>query len=171
MSILKILQYPDLRLKRIAQQITNTNDPRIQSVIDDMLETMAHCSNCAALAATQLDIENPPSITVINKMEGILPEPLCLLNPKITEKQGSTRDIEGCMSVYPQDISAIIERAEEIKGMALDRYGKTFEINAKGYLARCIQHEVDHLHGIVYLDHLSKLKLALIKKKIAKLTI
>jgi peptide deformylase len=169
MSILKILQYPDLRLRRTATQVTDFNDSYIQKIIDDMLETLQQQSHAAALASTQLDIDNPPSITVINKIEGVLPETLCLINPKITEKQGAIKEMEGCMSIFPSDIAATIERAEEIKGMAQDRYGKTFDINVKGYLAKVIQHEIDHLHGTIYLDHLSKLKLALIKKKIAKL--
>lgn len=169
MSIIKILQYPDLRLKRVAQPITNAADPNIQKIIDDILETIAANPNCAALAATQLDIDNPPNLTILNKMPGILTEPLCMLNPTIVEKKGTMRDVEACMSVYPQYISAVVERAAEIKVTAMDRYGKPFTREEKGYLAKCMQHEIDHLHGIIYIDHVSKLKLAMIKKKIAKL--
>jgi len=169
MSILKILQYPDSRLKRIATQTVDHNDPRIQKIIDDMLETLHHHQDSAAFAATQLDIDNPPGIVVIAMAEEITHGPLCLLNPKIIEKQGLVSEVEGCMSVYPKDIAATVARAEEVKAVALDRYGKTFEIKATGFLARVLQHEIDHLHGIIYLDYLSKLKLSLIKKKIAKL--
>lgn len=169
MTILKILQYPDLRLRRKAAPVTDVHDTRIKSIISDMLETLSATPDCAALAATQLDVDNPPKITVLTPIAGLFNEPLCLINPEITEKSGSTRIEEGCMSVYPQKISALVDRAATVKVTALNRQGHHIEINAEQLFAKCLQHEIDHLHGVIYLDYLSQLKLALLKKKIAKL--
>jgi peptide deformylase len=169
MTLLAILQYPDPRLRRTARQVTNVNEAHLQQTIDDMLETLHHTKSCAALAATQLAIDNPPSITVIAKVDGVLHEDTCLINPKIISKSTTTeREEEGCMSVYPKHVSALVERATEITVAALDRHGNPITISVHGFLAKCLQHEVDHLHGIIYLDYLSPLKLSLIKKKIFK---
>lgn len=169
MTILKILQYPDSRLRRIASQVTNFSDSRVQQIIDDMLLTLHHTAGCAALAATQLEIDNPPSITVIAAIDGLVAQDLCLVNPQIIEKQGKKCEDEGCMSVYPQSVSAAVERATRIKVVAQDRNGKPLEMVVEGFLAKCIQHEVDHLRGVIYPDHLSALKRSMLKKKIAKL--
>lgn len=168
MSILKILQYPDPRLRRKALHVVDPTSPKIQRIIDDILETLHHTESCAGLAATQLDIDEPPRIAILSPTEN-LKEHLCLINPKIIETSGKISELEGCMSVFPKDIAASIERAQQIKMQALDRYGKNFEINAHDFLAKLIQHEIDHLDGMVFLDRLSSLKRALIKKKIVKL--
>lgn len=167
MAILKILQYPDPRLKTKAAPVENVQDPRIQQIIADMLETLRNAENCAALAATQLDIKNPPSITVINMEEG--QEPLCLINPKVTESRDTQRDVEGCMSVCPGDISAMVERAKWVKVKALNRFGKEIEIEAEDFFAKCLQHEIDHLNGMIYIDRLSPLKRQVIDKKVGKI--
>lgn len=169
MSILEILQHPDPRLRRIAVEVENVNDARVQQIIDDMIETLRATKDCAALAATQLDIDHPPSITVINQRSGISLEPLCLINPRIKEKSGVAREEEGCMSVYPKEISALVKRATKVKITAQDRHGQHLEIDAEDFFARCLQHEIDHLHGILYIDYLSRLKRSMLEKKIAKL--
>jgi peptide deformylase len=170
MSLLKIIQYPDLRLRRKAEKVIDFSDSRLQAIINDMLQTLAQATDCAALAATQLDIDLPPSLTVINNLEGLFSEPTCLINPVIEEMSGTDLSAEGCMSVFPQSITAPVERAASVKVVAQDRSGKQFTIEAKGFLARCLQHEVDHLNGIIYLDHLSALRRGMLKKKIEKLS-
>lgn len=168
MTLLKIIQYPDLRLRRKADKVINFNDPRIKTIIDDMLQTLAQAEDCAALAATQLDIDSPPSITVINSFEDLLPKPTCLINPVIAEARGSSSEDEGCMSVFPQYIMVPVKRATFVKVTAQDRSGEQITIEAEGFLARCLQHEVDHLNGIIYLDHISAIRREIIKKKIEK---
>jgi len=168
MSILQILQYPDLRLRRKSHKVTDVKSSRIKKIIKDMLETLANTGNCAALAATQLDIEQPPSIIVINSMDdddGVL----CLINPQIIAQEGHDVAEEGCMSVFQGDIYANVKRATKITVKTLDVHGKQVEFTEEGYLARCIQHEYDHLNGILYIDHLSKLKRAFLEKKMKKL--
>lgn len=175
MAIISILQYPDLRLNTIARRISQEElkSDAVQKIIDDMLETLSVTKRCAALASTQLDIQNPPSITVINAdvvSDPSLPKgPLCLVNPEVTVSKGESTSKEGCMSVYPADISVSVTRAAEVKVVALDRYGKTLEIEAKGFFAKCLQHEIDHLNGIICLDRISDLKRQRVEKKLIKL--
>ncbi|MEI8054416.1 MAG: peptide deformylase [bacterium] len=168
MSILQILQYPDLRLRRKSHKVTAVNSAKIKKIVKNMLETLANTKNCAALAATQLDIKQPPSIVVINSVDGD-DNVLCLINPQITAQEGHDVAEEGCMSVFPEDIRAEIKRAINIKVKALNTHGDKVEFAADGHLARCIQHECDHLSGILYIDHLSKLKRAFLEKKMKKL--
>jgi len=168
MTIIEILQYPDSRLHRKAYKINDVKSASIQKIIDNMFETLANTNNCAALAATQLDIELPPAITVVNSPIELEP-PFCLLNPEIIASSGRKSAREGCMSIYVDDVSAIVERAAEVTVRALDREGNEIEIIAKDFLAKCLQHEIDHLHGVLYLDRISKLKRLLIEKKINKL--
>jgi len=171
MSLLKILQYPDLRLRNKALQVESVKSPSIQKIIHDMLETLAHANDCAALAATQLDLVNPPAITVIKPPNPELnTEILCLINPQIIESNGECTDVEGCMSIYPNIIKGHVKRAKKIKVRAMNQKGETVEIYAEDFLSRCIQHEIDHLNGIIYLDHLSSLKRKLVEKKISRLS-
>jgi peptide deformylase len=167
MTILKILDYPDPRLKTVAKSVEKI-DERIQKIIDDMFETHYNAKNCAALAATQLDIPNPPAITVIDFSPN-KDQPLCLINPEIIEKSGEHEEVEGCMSVFPNFIHDKVARAAKIKVRALDREGKTIEFEADDFMAKCIQHELDHLNGKVFLDHLSRLKRQRIDEKITKM--
>lgn len=173
MTILKILQYPDLRLKRKAITLTHdeikTHD--VQKIIDDMFETMFADETIAALTSTQLNItaDHVPSIIVINSIENVLPKPICLINLKITDRRGHEDDYEACMSVYGNNINAKVKRAKQITIQALDRNANEINLQVDGFLSRCLQHEEDHLHGILYIDYVSKLKLNLIKKKIDKL--
>ena len=160
MAILEIVQYPDLRLKRRANKVVDVKDPAIQQLIKNMLDTLASHEECAALAATQLAIDNPPSIIVVNGLEDFFEEkPFCLVNPKIIAAKGSKKitENEGCMSILPDAISAPVKRAYEIIISAEDRHGNCLNnIQVKDFAARCLQHEYDHLQGIIFLDHLSK---------------
>lgn len=169
MAKLKIIQYPNSLLYRKAEKIHDFNSQKLQKTIDDMLETLYDTENCAALAATQLDIENPPSITVINH-PAKPGDAICLLNPEIIKKVGKKTEVEGCMSIYPNLASAPVERAYEIHVKAHDRSGKEAEFVAEDYFAKVIQHELDHLDGIIYLSHLSPLKRARLEKKMQKMT-
>ena len=100
MAVLEILQYPDPRLRRKALLVENVTTPRIKRVISDMFETLAHTDNCAGLSATQLDMEDPPAITVISATVNN-DQKFCLINPLITQREGTSIYPEGCMSVYP----------------------------------------------------------------------
>lgn len=152
MAQIKILQYPDPKLKRVAVKV-ETFDDALQSVINDMFETHYAAPNCAALAATQLDLPIPYSITVIDYSE-TRDQPLCLVNPKVVESEGEQCEFEGCMSVHPDAIHEKVKRANRVKVQAQDRNGKPIEIEAEGYFAKCLQHEIDHLEGKLFLDKL-----------------
>lgn len=168
MAILKILQYPNPRLRTIAKKVEKFDD-RIKSIIDDMFETHYNAQNCAALAATQLDIADPPSITVIDFSQE-KNQPLCLVNPEIIEREGEREEEEGCMSVgIGSHIYEAVTRADKIKVRALDRNGNPIEFEADGFLAKCIQHELDHLQGKLYIDRISRMKRRRIEKKLEKL--
>lgn len=168
MAIISILQYPDSRLKKRGKLVEKVDD-QVKKVIDDMFETHYNSENCAALAATQLNFEDPLSITVIDFSEE-KNQPLCLINPEIIERKGEQYEMEGCMSVYPEHIHEKVKRADWVKVRALDREGKPFEMEAEGFMAKCLQHEIDHLNGIIYLDRLSDLKRNRIIKKMKKIT-
>ena len=161
MAILNILHYPDPRLRKIAQAVDSVND-NTRSIVDDMLETMYDAPGIG-LAATQVDIHQ--QIIVIDVSED-KKQPLCLINPEIISTAGTEEMEEGCLSV--PDYVANVKRAEEVSIKALDRDGKPFEIEADGLLAVCIQHEIDHLQGKVFVDYLSPLKQKRIKKKLEK---
>lgn len=170
MAKLRILQYPDPKLKRVAKPVADFGDA-FQKIIDDMFETHYAADSCAALAATQLDLTNPPHVTVIDFSENH-DQPLCLVNAKIIKKEGEQNEPEGCMSVGC-DIGAhvyeTVRRAEKVVVTAQDRYGKTIELKEEGFMAKCIQHELDHLDGTIFLDHLSKLKRKRIEDKLKKI--
>lgn len=168
MAILAILQYPNKRLHKKAKVVKDFNDPKLQKVIDDMFETLYNTANCAGLAATQLDIADPYQITVID-VSNDKSEPLCLINPEIIASEGEVTQWEACMSVSPGDVYSQVSRAAKVRARAFDRKGKVIEIDAEGLLAKCIQHEIDHLHGKLYIQHLSLLKRQVIDKRIMKL--
>lgn len=176
MSIIKILQYPDSRLKTIGKPVEKV-DEHIRKIIADMFETHYNAHNCAALAATQLDIPNPPRITVIDFSEK-KNKPLCLINPEIIETRGEQKEQEGCMSVavphyqdQEEDQYSVFEnvtRAMFIRVRAMNAEGKWFEMEAEGFMAKCIQHEIDHLNGILFIDRLSQLKKRRLVDKLSK---
>lgn len=167
MAILNIIQYPDLRLRQTGYLVDDARSPEIHSIIQSMKQTLRSLKNCAGLSATQLDLANPPRITVIdtNKQDNLL----CLINPLIVEKTGETLEPEGCMSIFPNEIHAKVKRAKRILVKALNERGEKIKFYADGFLAKCIQHEYDHLHGILYLDYLDEAEKQIIEKNIIKL--
>lgn len=166
MAIIRILHYPDKLLQRKAKKVTEFDD-KLQKIIDDMFETHYSQENCAALAATQLDIANAPHVTVIDFSDN-KDEPLCLVNGEIIERSGEMHEFEGCMSVVG-GIYEKVKRAAKIKVRAQDRYGKPMEFEATEFMAKCIQHELDHLDGVLFIDRLSSLKRHMVDKKVNKL--
>ena len=163
MTILNILKYPDQRLYTIANEVKVVNS-NIKKLISDMAETMYGAPGIG-LAATQVDVHQRIIVIDISEDKNNL---LVLINPRLLEKRGEETNQEGCLSV--PEIFEKVKRAEWIKVSALDENGKKFELEAEGLLAVCIQHEVDHLLGKVFVDYLSNLKKNRIKKKLIKLS-
>lgn len=137
MAVLQVLHIPDERLRKVAEPVKEVN-AEIQRIVDDMFDTM-YAEEGIGLAATQVDIHQ--RIIVIDVSEN-REERLVLINPELLEKDGETGIEEGCLSIPEQ--RALVPRAETVKIRALDREGKTFELEADGLLAICIQHEMDH---------------------------
>ena len=156
--ILNILKYPDKRLRTIAKPVISV-DETIKQQVKDMFETMYEAPGIG-LAATQVNFHQ--RIIVID-ISDQCNEPICLINPKVIEKSGEIQWEEGCLSV--PDYYENVIRANEIKIQALNQNGETFELEASEMLSVCIQHEIDHLDGILFVDHLSKLKQKRLKKK------
>ena len=161
MAILEVLRFPDERLRTVAAPIDKI-DKDIQTLIDDMLETMLE-ENGIGLAATQINVHKQLVVIDVSEKQD---EPLILINPVITHMDGLTISEEGCLSV-PNNY-AKVERAEKIQVKALDKLGKEFSLEADGLLAICIQHELDHLKGKLFVDYLSPLKRQRIKTKLEK---
>ena len=162
MSVLNILHYPDERLRKIAEPVKKV-DAEIQRIVNDMFETMYE-EEGIGLAATQVNIHQ--RIIVIDVSES-RNERLVLINPIILETSGETGIEEGCLSVPEQ--RAFVPRAEWVKIKALDVNGQEFELETDDLLAICIQHEIDHLNGKLFIDYLSALKRQRIRQKIEKL--
>jgi peptide deformylase len=161
MSTLDILTFPDPRLRRHAQPVEAV-DERIRTIVDDMFETM-YAAPGIGLAAIQVNI--PLRIIVIDISEGH-DRPLCLINPEILAKTGDEQMEEGCLSV--PGYYELVNRAERVRVGALDRNGESFELEADGLLAVCIQHEIDHLDGKLFVDYISSLKRQRIRRKLEK---
>ncbi|MFM5572115.1 peptide deformylase [Aeromonas veronii] len=162
MAILDVLRFPDERLRTVAAPV-ETFTPELQQIVDDMFETM-YAEEGIGLAATQVDIHQ--RIIVIDVSEN-REDPLVLINPEVIEQCGGTGIEEGCLSVPGS--RALVPRAEQIKIRALDRNGKPFELEADDLLAICIQHEMDHLVGKLFVDYLSPLKRQRIRQKLEKM--
>ncbi|WP_373752727.1 peptide deformylase [Neisseria weixii] len=161
MALLNILQYPDERLHTVAQPVAEI-DERIQTLVKDMFETMYE-SRGIGLAATQVDVHERVVVMDLTEDKS---EPRVFINPVIIEKEGETTYEEGCLSV--PGIYDTVTRAERVKVEALDEKGEKFTLEADGLLAICIQHELDHLMGKVFVEHLSQLKQNRIKTKLKK---
>ncbi len=162
MALLPILRYPDPRLHKVAQPV-QTFDARLQQVIDDMFETMYDAKGIG-LAATQVDVHERLIVIDVSEERD---QPLVLINPEITWASDTrSKGDEGCLSV--PGIYDGVERATAVKVKALDRHGKEQVIEATELLAICIQHEMDHLMGKVFVEYLSPLKQGRIKTKLAK---
>lgn len=161
MARLPILEYPDPRLRITAEPVTKV-DAEIKNLVSDMLETM-YAAPGIGLAATQVDVHLRILVIDISDDRN---EPYCFINPEIVSREGKTTGEEGCLSV--PDIYESVERAESITVKALDREGQPLELDADGLLAICVQHEIDHLDGKLFVDYLSELKRQRLKKRLLK---
>ena len=161
MARLTILHYPDPRLRKPALPV-ETVDDRIRTLVDDMLETM-YAAPGIGLAATQVNVQKRLVVMDVSEQKN---QPLVFINPTLLEREGENESEEGCLSV-PGFYEAV-RRAERVRVSALDRDGEPFEIDASGLLAVCIQHEMDHLDGKLFVDYLSALKRDRIRKKLEK---
>jgi len=162
MALLSILRYPDPRLHKVAQPV-QAFDARLQQTIDDMFETMYEAKGIG-LAATQVDVHQRLIVIDVSEERD---QPLVLINPEITwSSPERVKGDEGCLSV--PGIYDGVERSTAVKVKALDRHGKEQLIEATELLAICIQHEMDHLMGKVFVEYLSPLKQGRIKTKLAK---
>ena len=161
MSKLEILSFPDDRLRTKAKKVLQVNN-KVRQLVDDMFETMYDAPGIG-LAATQVDVHQRIVVIDVSKEKD---QPLCLINPEIIEKDGEEECEEGCLSV--PGIYETVQRADHIKVRALDRDGNEFELETGDLLAVCIQHELDHLKGKLFVDYLSPLKRQRIRKKLEK---
>ncbi|AKS40701.1 peptide deformylase [Wenzhouxiangella marina] len=161
MSRLTILEFPDPRLRRVAKPVDEVTENERQ-LADDMLETMYEARGIG-LAATQV---NQGVRVVVMDLSEDKSEPRVFINPEIIDRDGSQNCEEGCLSV--PGVYAEVKRAERVKVRALDREGQPFELEADGLLAVCIQHEIDHLDGKVFVDYLSPLKRRMVEKRLKK---
>ncbi len=161
MALLPVLHYPDPRLRRKAEPVEHVDDA-LRTLIDDMFETMYEAPGIG-LAAIQVDVCKRLIVVDISEDRTA---PICLINPVITDASGHERMDEGCLSV--PGIYEPVERAARIRVKALDRDGKPFELEAEEVLAACIQHEIDHLEGKLFVDYLTEMKRQRIRKKLEK---
>lgn len=161
MAILHILHYPDPRLRIKAEPVTQVDDG-VRQLVDDMLETMYDAPGIG-LAAPQVNVSKRLIVIDISEARDA---PLCLINPVIVEREGAEVMEEGCLSV--PGVYDKVERAAAIRVQALGRDGRPFDVKADGLLAVCIQHEMDHLEGKLFVDYLTELKRQRIKKKLEK---
>jgi len=161
MAILEILQYPDSRLTIPAQRVEKI-DAGTRKLIDDMTETM-YAAPGVGLAATQVDVHKQIIVVDVSDDRSDL---RVFINPEITRREGQAVNQEGCLSV--PGIYDNVERAESVTVTALDRNGSRFTLNASGLLAACIQHEMDHLQGRIFVELLSDLKQNRIRAKLKK---
>ncbi|QSB02412.1 peptide deformylase [Methylomonas sp. EFPC1] len=162
MSILTILEFPDKRLRNVAAEV-DTVDDSIKTLVDNMIETM-YAAKGVGLAATQVNVHKRVIVMDVSENKD---EPICLINPQIIERDGVEESEEGCLSV--PGFFEKVSRAEHIKVKALNRDGESFELEARDLLAVCIQHEMDHLEGKLFVDYLSAFKRNRIKAKLDKI--
>jgi len=161
MAILPILQYPDERLHKVAKKVEQINDST-RKLIRDMAETM-YAAPGIGLAATQVDKHIQLIVMDISETHDDLK---VFINPELLDRQGEKENEEGCLSV--PGIYEKVRRAERVTVRALDEHGKPFTLEAEGLMAVCIQHEMDHLLGRVFVEHLSHLKQTRIRAKLKK---
>ena len=161
MALLPILRFPDPRLKKVAEPVVNIDD-KLRQLVADMAETMYEAPGIG-LAATQVDVHRRVVVIDVSEEKNEL---RAFINPVLVQCTGSHVGEEGCLSV--PGIYDKVERAERVVVNYLDLDGKAQTLEADGLLAVCIQHEIDHLNGVVFVDHLSQLKQGRIKNKLAK---
>lgn len=161
MAILDILRYPDPRLYTIAQPVEKVDDS-IRRLVRDMAETM-YAAPGVGLAATQVDVHKRVIVIDVSDARDQL---VVLINPEIVWREGEKECEEGCLSV--PGVYDIVKRAERVGVRALDADGRPFELVAEGMLAVCVQHEIDHLEGKVFVEYLSRLKQTRIRARLQK---
>lgn len=161
MAVLDVLRFPDERLRTVAEPVQDV-DKSVIDLVNNMFETMK-AEKGIGLAATQVDVHRRVIVIDVTEEQN---QPYVFINPEIMEKDGTTISEEGCLSV-PNNY-AKVERAEKVKVKALDKKGEEFLLEADGLLAICIQHEMDHLMGKLFVDYLSPLKRQRIRKKLEK---
>ena len=161
MAILEILQYPDPRLNQPAERVEKI-DAATRKLVDDLAETM-YAAPGVGLAATQVDVHKQVIVIDVSEDRSDL---RVFINPEVTRREGVATNQEGCLSV--PGIYDNVERAESVTVTALDRNGSRFTLNASGMLATCIQHEMDHLEGKVFVELLSELKQNRVRAKLKK---
>jgi peptide deformylase len=163
MSLLPILEFPDPRLRNRAREVVDADfTEAFQARIDDMFETM-YAAPGIGLAASQVDWHLRFMVIDVSEDHA---QPYVFINPRILAQQGTQVCQEGCLSV--PGIHAEVQRHERITVAALDRHGKPFELQADGLLAVCIQHEMDHLEGRLFVDYLSPLKQEMVRRRLSK---
>lgn len=164
MALLPILQFPDPRLRTVAVEVdpARVPEPDFQRLLDDMLETM-YAAPGIGLAASQVDVHQRFMVIDVSEQHDT---PMVFINPQITASTGDQIYQEGCLSV--PGIFADVARADQITVTAIGRDGQPFELRADGLLAVCVQHEMDHLLGKLFVDYLSPLKREMVRKKLAK---
>jgi len=163
MTLLKVLKYPDPLLRNKAEPV-ETVDASIQTIVKDMFETMYAEGNGVGLAATQVNI---PKRIFIMDMGREKKEPHCFINPEITASSGKQTFQEGCLSV--PGVYGKVERAKQVHLKALNEKGEPLEMVLDGFKATCVQHEIDHLDGVLFVDKLSRLKRTRLLDKYKKL--
>ena len=161
MALLNILRYPDARLHKLAAPVTVFDDG-LRKLVADMAETM-YAAPGIGLAATQVDVHKQVIVVDVSERRDSL---VVLVNPEIVEAIGESDIEEGCLSV--PGIYELVPRAERVKVRAYDQNGKAFTLDVQGLLAVCIQHEMDHLQGKVFIEYLSQLKQQRVRAKLAK---
>lgn len=161
MALLEVLKFPDERLRNVAKPVASVDD-NIRKLIDDMFETMKD-EQGIGLASIQVNVSKRVVVIDVSAEQD---SPIALVNPEITKRDGVVVSEEGCLSV--PNSYAKVDRAETVTVEALDRDGNPFSIDADGMLAICIQHELDHLDGKLFIDYLSPLKRQRIRKKLEK---
>lgn len=161
MALLDVLRFPDERLRTVAEPVTEFNDA-LQTQIDDMFETM-YTEKGIGLAASQVDYHYR---LIVMDLQDEVERPTVFINPEIIEKSGDFCNEEGCLSV--PGVYANVDRFEKITVKALDRHGNEFTVEADELFAICIQHEIDHLNGKLFVDYLSPLKRNRIQQKLEK---
>jgi len=161
MALLNILRYPDARLHKSASPVTVFDDA-LKNLVRDLAETM-YAAPGVGLAATQVDVHKQVIVVDVSDRRDSL---VVLVNPEILEASGVSDNEEGCLSV--PGMYDVVERAERVKVRAHDQNGNTFTLEAQGLLAVCIQHEMDHLKGKVFVEYLSQLKQQRVRARLAK---
>ena len=161
MSLLDILYYPDAQLRRTASKIANV-DGKVASLADQMLETM-YAAPGIGLAATQVNVHERLMVIDVSEEND---SPLVFINPQILTSEGEEEMQEGCLSI--PGVYETVKRPAQVRVAAIDREGNPFEMDTDGLLAVCIQHEIDHLDGKLFVDYLSPLKRNRIRKRMEK---